>query len=87
MRTIQKIAIAAVILAAAPLATAIGSDIARDTRIWAKLDGKPISQDIIAAEHERAYKDICPMYFEQSYIRRMITKVNYGWCEDYKDRL
>lgn len=82
------IAIALVAIAAAPVAYAMVGDIARDVRIVNKLEAsKTLSAKAIAEERDKMYKNVCKIYFSQSYIGRITTGRNQAWCEDYKDRM
>jgi hypothetical protein len=44
--------------------------------------------DRIAREAmDKEYALVCEDYFKASFIDRNLTYWNYGWCEDYRDRM
>lgn len=36
---------------------------------------------------EKEYALVCKDYFKASYIAKKTNYRNYGWCDDYKDRM
>lgn len=80
------IAVTLVAIAAAPVAYAVISDMANDVRIVRDINAsKTLSAKAISEERDKMYKNVCKIYFEQSYIGKITTGRNQAWCEDYKD--
>lgn len=42
---------------------------------------------IARASMEKEYALVCKDYFKASYIAKKTNYRNYGWCDDYKDRM
>ncbi|WP_025198302.1 MULTISPECIES: hypothetical protein [Brucella] len=82
------IALALVAIAAAPLISAMFSDMSNDVRTVNKLkQSKTLSEKAIIEERDKMYKNVCKIYFSQSYFGKMTTGRNQSWCEEYKDRM
>lgn len=77
-----------VAIAAVPIAYAMISDMANDVRIVNGIkENKTLSAKAISEERNKMYKNVCKIYFEQSYIGKITTGKNQAWCEDYKDKM
>lgn len=82
------IAVILVAIAASPVAFAMIGDMTNDVRIVNDIkENKTLSASAIKEEREKMYKNVCNIYFEQSYIGKLTTGRNQAWCEDYKDRM